>query len=100
MIELAVIEDSTILTMLRDPRFTETVPCLYNKAGLFQTTSGGCGSCARKRQEKQRAEMARIKSCLAAMSAEKKIALKQLLNAKKVRINYASSTGKVVQLTF
>lgn len=100
MTELAIIEDSTILTMIRDPRFTETVPCLYNKAGLFQSTGGGCGSCARKRQAKQRAELARIKTCLASMSAEKKIALKQLLNAKKVRISYVNASGNVVQHTF
>jgi hypothetical protein len=99
MIDLAVIEDSTILTMLQDRRFSDTIPCLLNKAEIFRNNSG-CGSCARKRQEKQRSEMAKIKSCLAALSPDKKTALKQLLNAKKIRVVFVNPSGQVVQLTF
>jgi hypothetical protein len=100
MTELAIIEDSTILTMLRDPRFTEAIPCLANKLALFKQAAGGCGTCAQKRKEKQRTEMAKIKSCLAALAPDKKVALKQLLDAKKVRVTYVNAAGTVVQLTF
>jgi hypothetical protein len=99
MTDLAVIEDSTILTMLQDRRFSDAIPCLFNKSEVFRTHTG-CGSCARKRQEKQRSEMAKIKSCLAALSPEKKTALKQLLGAKKIRVVFVNPTGQVVQLTF
>lgn len=99
MTELVVIEDSTILTMIRDARFAE-IPCLANKADIFTAKAGGCGACARKRQQRQRQEMARIKSCLAALAPELKAALKQLLNTKKVRVVYARGDGEIVQLTF
>lgn len=100
MVDLVVIEDSTILTMLNDARFTSEIPCLQNKVEIFRQGNTPCGECARKRQARQRQEMAALKACLANLSAEKKTALKQLLNAKKVRVVYANPEGDVVQLTF
>lgn len=100
MTPLVTIEDSTILTMISDPRYADTIPCLMNKAELFKKQAVGCGACARKRQQKQREEMARIKSCLGALSSDKKIELKQLLNAQKVRVTFTGPSGNVVQLTF
>lgn len=100
MTELTVLEDSTIISMLNDARFSETIPCFFNKRDLFKTGNSGCGSCARKKLERQRGAMAQIKSCLAGMSAEKKAEFKQLLNTAKVRIVYGNATGSVVQLTF
>jgi hypothetical protein len=100
MTPLVTIEDSTILTMIADSRFADTIPCLMNKAELFKKQATGCGACARKRQQKQRDEMAKIKSCLGALSSDKKIELKQLLGAQKIRITFARPGGEVVQLTF
>jgi hypothetical protein len=100
MANLVTIEDSTVLTMLRDSRYTQVIPCLFNKAETFRTSNMHCGACARKRQERQRTEMAKIKSCLAALSAEKKRELKQLMNAEKIRVTYVNASGQVVQLTF
>jgi len=100
MSELVVIEDSTIITMARDGRFVNAIPCLTSKSDALKTYGGGCGACARKRQQKQRAELARIKACLAALSPEKKLEFKQLLGAKKVRVVYARPDGEIVQLTF
>jgi hypothetical protein len=99
MTELVVVEDGTILMMLRDSRYAD-IPCLTNKAAVFQNTATGCSACARKRKQKQREEMARIKSCLAVLAPEKKILLKQLLDARKVRVTYVRADGEVVQLTF
>lgn len=100
MAELVTIEDSTILTMINDSAFAQAIPCLFNKAPLFTKASGGCGACARKRQQRQRDEMAKIKSCLAALSVENKNKLKKLLGATKVRVVYSRPGGEVVQLTF
>lgn len=100
MANLVTIEDSTVLTMLRDPAYAQVIPCLFNKAAVFRPSNIGCGACARKRQERQRTEMAKIKSCLAALSAEKKNELKKLLNAAKLRVTYVNAGGQVVQLTF
>lgn len=100
MNNLVTIEDSTILSMLRDSAYAQTIPCLFNKAAVFSPSNINCGACARKRQERQRSEMAKIKSCLAALSPEKKNELKRLMNAAKIRVTYVNSGGQVVQLTF
>jgi hypothetical protein len=99
MSALVVIEDSTIFSMLHDAKFAD-IPCFVNKKDIFNTSRAGCGSCARKRQEKQRSDMANIKSCLAGMSSQKKAEFKQLLDAEKVRIVYVNASNQVVQLTF
>lgn len=100
MADLVIIEDSTILTMVNDNAFAQAIPCLFNKASIFNSGNTGCGACRRKRQIKQREEMAKIKSCLAAMDAQKKNELKQLLGANKVRVVFTRPGGEVVQLTF
>jgi len=96
----AVIEDSTIYTMLQDPKFADVIPCFVNKRDLFNTARTSCGTCAKKRQERQRSEMAKIKSCLAGMSSEKKAEFKKLLDVETVRVVYVNAGGQVVQLTF
>lgn len=98
--QLVVVDDGLILSLLQDNEFATQIPCLYNKKEIFRTSSGGCGACARKKQERQRKEMATIKMCLAGMSAEKKEALKKKLNAEQIRIMYVNAGGQVVQLTF
>lgn len=100
MANLVTLEDSTILSMLKDTRYSQAIPCLFNKSAVFKPSNIGCGACARKRQERQRSEMAKIKSCLAALSAEKKNELKRLLGAAKIRVTYVNAGGQVVQLTF
>jgi hypothetical protein len=98
--DLVTIEDSTIMSMLSDVKYTSAIPCLYNKLEIFRVGVTGCGACARKRQARQRTEMAKIKSCLAALSNEKKAELKQLLGAAKLRVTYVNAGGQVVALTF
>lgn len=100
MRDLVVLEDSTIISLLNDPTYAESIPCFYNKRDLFKSSGGGCGACAHKRQEKRRRDMAQIKSCLAGLSGEKKTQLKSLLDTKKIRVVYVNAGGQVVQLTF
>lgn len=100
MAQLVVVDDGLILSLLQDNAFTATIPCLYNKREIFRTTSGGCGPCARKKQDRQRKEMATIKMCLAGMGADKKEALKKKLNAEQIRIMYVNAGGQVVQHNF
>lgn len=101
MAQLVVIDDGLILSLLTDDAFAASIPCLYNKKEIFRTGANtGCGACARKRQDRQRKEMATIKMCLAGMSADKKESLKKKLNAEQARIMYANAGGQVVQVTF
>ena len=100
MIDLVILEDSTIISMLRDSKFTSAIPCLMNKQQLLTQSSGGCSSCARRKRDRQKQELAAIKPCLIGLSAEKKSELKQLLQASKIRVVYSDGGGKLVQVTF
>lgn len=100
MAGVVVIEDGTILSMLANKTLTESIPCLMNKKNVFGGGGGGCGACARKRQQKQREEMTKIKTCLAALSPEKKAELKKHFGADQLRIVFVNNAGKTVQMTF
>jgi hypothetical protein len=101
MHEIVVIEDSTIASMVRDPRFTAAIPCLQNQQAIVQPqAAGGCGSCARKREAAQRAALANIKMCLSGLSQDKKNELKQLLDAKQVKVVFATVSGQIATTTF
>lgn len=100
MAGIVVIEDSTILSMLANKTLTETIPCLFNKKNVFTSTKGGCGACARKKQIKQREELAKIKTCLAALSPDKKAELKKHFGAEQFRVVYVNNAGQTVQMTF
>jgi hypothetical protein len=100
MAPLVVLEDSMIINMLNNATFITAIPCLANKRDVFKSGDSTCGMCVKKRQERQRKEMAALKACLAGLSPEKKAELKRLLDAEKVRIVYANLAGQVVQLTF
>ena len=97
---LAVLEDSTILSLLNNKEIVAAIPCFANKSSIFSQSGGGCGACARKRQQRQRTELLKIKTCLAALSPEKQEVLKKKLNAKKIRVVYVNSAGQTTQTDF
>lgn len=100
MPNVVVIDDSTILSMLANKTLADSIPCLVNKKNLFTSGKGGCGSCARKRQAKQREEFVKIKTCIAALSPDKKNELKRHFGAEQLRVVYVNNAGQTVQMTF
>lgn len=100
MASLVVVDDGTIASLIMNNTLANSIPCLTNKRGLLGNASSGCGSCARKRQQKVREEYAKIKSCLAALSPEKKEELKKYLNAERIRVVFTNNGGQSVQMTF
>jgi hypothetical protein len=100
MQEIVVIEDSTIVSMANDARFTDAIPCLQNQQANLQPANTGCGSCARKRLAAQRSALANIKTCLAGLSQDKKNELKQLLNTKQIKVVSITATGQIATITF
>jgi hypothetical protein len=101
MRDLVVIEDSLIFSMLNDTAFSTTIPCLFGKKDIFLTNAtGGCSSCAQKRQARRREELRRIKACLAGLGSDKRDTLKKLLNTKQLRVVYAGANGQTTQVTF
>ena len=99
MHEIVVIEDSLIVSMVQNPAFAG-IPCLVNQADDVMPSPSSCGTCARKKLEKQRAAFARIKTCLSGLSVEKKDELKKLLNAKHLRVVFRTATGQTSIVTF
>jgi hypothetical protein len=99
MAGLLVIEDSTIVSMARDPKFAG-IPCVANQQALLAATTSSCGSCARKKLEGLRAALTKAKTCLAGLSPEKKAELKALLNVDLIRVIFKSATGQVSNITF
>jgi hypothetical protein len=100
MTALVVLDDNVILSLIRDAGFASTIPCIANKKELFKPTGTACGTCKRKREQRIRQELATIKTCLAGLSTDAKLKLKQYLAAEKVRVLYTNLAGQVVQLTF
>jgi hypothetical protein len=100
MQKLVIVDDAIILSLLNDVAFVEQIPCLYNKREIFRAGGTGCGSCAKKRQDRQRTEMSNIKSCLVGLSPDKKNLLKKKLNAEQVRVVFAGAGGQPSQFTF
>jgi hypothetical protein len=101
MTQQVVLEDSTILSLLQNETLATQIPCFSNKKSLFQgVRGGGCGACARKRMKKQQEEMAKIKSCLVALSVEKKELLKNTLNTKQIKVVYTNTSGQTTSVTF
>jgi hypothetical protein len=96
---LVVLDDNAVVRLTYDGRASVSIPCLMNKRDMFRV-GGTCGACARKKQEKQLNELAKIKRCIATMADDKKHELKKYLGADKVRIFYANAENKIVQLTF
>lgn len=97
---LVVIEDATIASMINDTKFTSEIPCLQNQASVFRASGGGCGACARRRQEAQRQALSNIKTCLAGLAPDKKAKLKELLDTQQVKLVFVSATGQVSSITF
>ena len=96
-----VIEDGTIFRMITDPQLVASIPCLQGKKDIFlKNSGGGCGSCAKKRNVNLRENINRIKTCLVALSPDKREVLRTWLGAEKVRVVYINSAQKVVQVNF
>ena len=94
-----VIDNSTILTLIHNPGIARQIPCLAGKAGLFRTGSS-CGACAARKNKKKAATLQNIKSCLVALSAEKRDVLKKFLNAQTVTVMTTDGNNNVTRVNF
>lgn len=100
MRDMVIVEDSTILSMVNNEKFTAEFPCLQNQAAALAPSSTGCGACARRRQEAQKRALATIKTCLGGLDSAGQQKLKELLDTKQVKLVFISETGQVSSITF
>ena len=99
--KLLVLEDGVVQGMASSSVFALEFPMLNPvKAAQTAVAAGGCSACAaRQRRAALLQALQSAKAGIAAMPAEKKLRLKELLDAERVRLVYQSG-GKSVTLTF
>ena len=97
--KLVVIEESLIISMANDKRFTKEFPFLSSLATYNGANGGGCGGCGKGSSSDRAVALTSAKQTLAGMGDNKKRKLKELLNAKQIRITYRMGS-KTVQHTF
>jgi len=89
-VNLLVLDDQGINAMMVDPRITAILPCLVNtKANLDMIKPGkpGCSVCAGKRASVQTQAYNDAKACIARLRGAPLLQLKELLNAKQLRLH-------------
>lgn len=98
--KMAIIDEAALTTMALNPAIAKEFPVLKPVAKLARSGGrGSCGGCGRAAQERSRL-FAQVKLALAGMDATRKRKLKDLLNARSVRLMYKDTRGKAQQLTF
>lgn len=91
-----VLENAKILALAGDVRFTSEFPFLNQVKAAAGAKKSGCSACAeRARQRAVSAAVEAAKSAIAALPADRKRRLKEMLNAPQVRVYHGR-----VELTF
>lgn len=96
-VTLLNITDSYLAGMARNQAVLTVLPFLKSLGTI--RTRPGCGSC-RSSNKIASNTYATAKRLIAGLPAEKKAALKRAINAHKVRINFRTDNGRIVELTF
>ncbi len=92
--ELGVIEDGTVLKLASNKSVVNEFPFL---APVARLGVGGCGGCARRRQQAAQLVNA-AKIAIVQLPAAKKNRLKVILQAKQLRVHYYQAVGLKKQL--
>jgi hypothetical protein len=106
MLNLIEVTDAVVIRLLKNTTALQEFPFLSNFADLYaksRVTPEGkyCAPCMQAKRRKQLGlNFNDVKRTLAAMSDEKKAALKRVLNAKAIRIRYLGANGKKITGTF
>lgn len=100
MTDLLILEDRVINGLISDPRVLNAIPCLATVAKNYARNKVDCGRCKVKARQVVTNTAASAKQCIGGLSNQAKISLKQLVNARQIRLTYRNSSGKLIQLTF
>jgi len=102
MINLLVIEDSTIRAMMADPRYLELLPCLGTAKNQLESVNRGKRNCQRCTAEKTQIvsdAVNQAKVCIHSTRGAKLTQLKKLLNARQLRLITTNGRGRRVKYT-
>lgn len=99
-VNLLVITDAIIMSMLGDPRFQELLPCLNQANTSFAAIPKKCGKCQQQQKDAANGIMNALRSCIASARGTTLAQLKELFNARQLRISRVTSRGTGGTLTF
>ncbi len=91
-VNLLVIEDQMVMSMLGDPRFVSLLPCLADGNATLDAIPKKCGRCNKKRADARVTIMASLRNCIANARGSTLTQLKELLNTRQIRIKRTSGT--------
>jgi hypothetical protein len=96
--KLVVIEDTTITSLLSNPKLLSTIPALKTAASVKNPGSPTCKPCARKASAKA-INYSHVKKVIANLRGEMLSKLKQELGATKIRVIFKNEQNKLIQVT-
>lgn len=104
--KLLVLDDSMVMSIMNDNKIISQIHAIKVAVDRARTAPGpggvkrgGCTPCQAKARNVA-INLMLVKKTIAQLPDESKKKLKQLLNAKQVRIVYRNDSNKIVQLTF
>lgn len=100
MRNLVVLDDTVIRQLLVRRDVVDLFPQCLRRAAKSRTRVKirSCSRCSKQRASA--INFAQIRRCFATLSAENRQALKRILDADKVRINFSKGRNRRMQLTF
>jgi hypothetical protein len=98
MTPLLVLEDSVIRSMAENPNFQKEFPFLTGLVKAGAAPKPGCAPCQQKAQQRVQ-QLNGIRQSLVSLPDERKRRLKEMLNAKQLRIRLLQG-NKIVDYTF
>ena len=104
--KLLVLDDSMVMSIMNNNKIVSQIHAIkvaVDRAraapGAGGMKKGGCTPCQAKARNVA-INLMLVKKTIAQLPDESKKKLKELLNAKQVRIVYRNDAGKIIQLTF
>lgn len=100
MIDMLVLEDRTIRSLLSDIRITALLPCLESVNRGLESMAKGCGKCGQQTRRDASRFLQAARQCIGDSPSATKGRLKQLLNTRQLRLQFRNGTGQIVTYTY
>lgn len=99
---LVTIEDSTIRSMMQDPRVMELLPCLKGPKQAIESTKKGGTNCQRCQAERKQIvgdAIRTAKNCIRSARGQRLTDIKKVLGTRQIRVVAKNARGKKVKYT-
>lgn len=103
MTNLLVIEDTTIRSMLDDPRIVKLLPCLSGAAANIKSVEPGgkdCAACKAKRSRIMQDSLKTARACIGNARGTILKSLLQILDTRQIRIMVTNGAKKELRTLF